>query len=143
MPQTPAPAATGMLAAAATTEENGKVYGFNLVYSGNHASYIEKSRRDIVRVAAGINPHCFEWTLEQGESFETPEAVMTFSSQGFNGMSRNMHSFVNEHIVRGHWQKRERPILINSWEAYYFVTRGNPSNWPRKPRNWDRTVCPR
>ncbi|HHU51147.1 MAG TPA: alpha-galactosidase [Firmicutes bacterium] len=109
-----------MLAAAATTEENGKVYGFNLVYSGNHASYIEKSRRDIVRVAAGINPHCFEWTLEQGESFETPEAVMTFSSQGFNGMSRNMHSFVNEHIVRGHWQKRERPILINSWEAYYF-----------------------
>lgn len=109
-----------MLAAAAATEETGNVYGFNLVYSGNHASYIEKNRRDIVRVATGINPHCFEWVLEQGGSFETPEAVLTFSNRGFNGMSRNMHYFVNEHIVRGHWQKRERPILINSWEAYYF-----------------------
>ena len=64
-----------MLAAAAATEETGNVYGFNLVYSGNHASYIEKNRRDIVRVATGINPHCFEWVLEQGGSFETPEAV--------------------------------------------------------------------
>ncbi|NLW59137.1 MAG: alpha-galactosidase [Firmicutes bacterium] len=109
-----------MLAAAATTEEHGNVYGFNLVYSGNHASYIEKSRRDIIRVATGINPHCFEWTLEEGASFETPEAVLTFSNQGFNGMSQNMHYFVNEHIVRGHWQKRERPILVNSWEAFYF-----------------------
>ena len=109
-----------MLAAAAATEESGNVYGFNLVYSGNHASYIEKNRRDIVRVAVGINPHCFEWVLEQGESFETPEAVLTFSNKGFNGMSQNMHYFVNEHIVRGHWKKRERPILINSWEAFYF-----------------------
>lgn len=109
-----------MLAAAAATEENGHVYGFNLIYSGNHASYIEKSGYDMIRVSVGINPHCFEWHLAPGESFETPEAVMTFSSQGFNGMSRNMHIFVNEHIVRGHWQKREHPVLINSWEAFYF-----------------------
>ncbi|HHT49297.1 MAG TPA: alpha-galactosidase [Firmicutes bacterium] len=109
-----------MLAAAAATEENGHVYGFNLIYSGNHASYVEKSGWDMVRVLVGINPHCFEWNLAPGESFETPEAVMTFSNQGFNGMSRNMHSFVNEHIVRGNWKQRERPVLINSWEAYYF-----------------------
>ncbi len=109
-----------MLATSTATEDHGHVYGFNLIYSGNHASYIEKSGRDIVRVAVGLNPHCFEWSLGQGESFETPEAVMTFSSQGFNGMSHNMHYFVNEHIVRGNWKKRERPILINSWEAFYF-----------------------
>ena len=45
-----------MLAAAAATEEHGNVYGFNLVYSGNHASYIEKSRRDIVRSLRGSIP---------------------------------------------------------------------------------------
>ncbi|HEY8392184.1 MAG TPA: alpha-galactosidase [Capillibacterium sp.] len=109
-----------MLAAAGATEEYGHVYGFNLIYSGNHASYIEKSAYDMVRVAVGINPHCFEWYLAPGESFETPEAVMTFSTRGFNGMSHNMHSFVNEHIVRGPWRRRERPVLINSWEAFYF-----------------------
>ena len=26
-------------------------------------------------------PHCFDWTLHPGESFETPEAVMTFSER--------------------------------------------------------------
>ena len=81
---------------------------------------LRRNRRDIVRVPRGSTPHCFEWVLEEGESFETPEAVLTFSNKGFNGMSQNMHYFVNEHIVRGHWQKRERPILINSWEAFYF-----------------------
>ena len=34
-----------------------------------------------------------------------------------------MHAFVREHIVRGYWKKKERPILINSWEAMYFDVR--------------------
>lgn len=101
-------------------EDSGKVYGFNLVYSGNHFSCVEKSPMDIVRVQTGINPHCFEWELSAGEEFETPEAVMTFSGLGYNGMSRNMHRFVNEHIVCGAWKNRERPVLLNSWEAFFF-----------------------
>ncbi len=109
-----------MLASAGTSQDNGRVYGFNLVYSGNHFSTVEKSGQDLVRVTMGINPHCFEWSLAQGESFETPEAVMTFSNRGFNGMSRNMHSFANEHIVRGKWKNRERPVLFNNWEAHFF-----------------------
>lgn len=36
-------------------------------------------------------------------------------------MSRNMHRFVKEHIVRGYWKNRERPILVNNWEATYFA----------------------
>ena len=31
-----------------------------------------------------------------------------------------MHRFVREHIVRGTWKKKERPVLLNSWEAAYF-----------------------
>ena len=111
----------GFLLAEKGTQQNyGSVYGFNLVYSGNHYGVVELSNHDLVRVQMGINPHCFEWELKQGEDFETPEAIMTFSNQGFNGMSQNFHNFINEHIVRGEWKGKERPVLINSWEAYFF-----------------------
>jgi len=101
-------------------EDHGRVYGFNLVYSGNHFGFVELNSHDLVRVGIGISPHCFEWALQNGESFETPEAVMTFSDNGFNGLSRNFHSFVNNHIVPQQWQDRERPVLYNSWEPCFF-----------------------
>jgi alpha-galactosidase len=101
-------------------EDHGRVYGFNLVYSGNHFGFAELNSHDLVRAGIGISPHCFEWTLGAGESFETPEAVMTFSGGGFNGLSRNFHSFVNNHIVPEAWQGKERPILYNSWEPCFF-----------------------
>jgi alpha-galactosidase len=72
------------------------------------------------RFVSGIQPVGFNWLLTPGSSFEAPEAVMTFSSKGMNAMSINMHDFVREHIVRGIWKKKARPILINSWEASYF-----------------------
>jgi len=103
-----------------TTESHGAVYGFNLIYSGNHYGMAELSPNDLVRVQLGINPHCFEWPLSPGERFETPEAILTFSDGGFNGMSANFHDFINRHIVRGDWKGRERPVLINDWEACFF-----------------------
>ncbi|MGM9973383.1 MAG: alpha-galactosidase [Clostridiaceae bacterium] len=109
-----------LLAERETTEHQGSVYAFNLIYSGNHYSMVEKSHRDYLRVTMGINPHCFEWLLTPGETFETPEAVMTYSNGGFNGASHHMHDFVNEHIVRGAWKKKERPVLLNNWEAHFF-----------------------
>jgi len=109
-----------LLAESGTTDTHGGVYGFNLVYSGNHYGAVELSNHDIVRVQLGINPHCFEWTLNQDEQFETPEAVMTYSSGGFNGLRSHFHDFVNNHIVRGDWKGQERPVLINNWEAHFF-----------------------
>jgi len=102
------------------SEGSGKVYGFNLVYSGNHFGFAELNSHELVRAGIGISPHCFEWTLKSGESFETPEAVMTFSEKGFNGLSRNFHSFVNSHIIGEQWQGKDRPILYNSWEPCFF-----------------------
>ena len=103
-----------------TTEDSGECYGFNLIYSGNHYEALSSNGYDKSRFVCGIQPSGFSWKLLGGESFETPEAVMTFSGEGIGGMSRNMHSFIREHIVRGYWKKRERPVLINSWEASYF-----------------------
>ena len=109
-----------LLYADGSTQSHGHVYGFNLVYSGNHIGIAERSPFDLVRVQLGIHPQSFEWALTGGERFETPEAVMTFSPDGFNGMSAHFHDFVNAHIVRGDWKGKERPVLINNWEACFF-----------------------
>jgi len=102
------------------TEDSGSVYGFNLIYSGNHYASTEVSAFFKTRVVQGVNPSGFRWLLKNGEVFESPEAVMTYSDGGFGGQSRNMHRFVKEHIVRGMWAKEERPVLLNSWETSYF-----------------------
>lgn len=109
-----------MLSEKNTREDFGRAWGFNLVYSGNHCGVAERSNHDLVRIQLGINPHCFDWTVCPGERFEAPEAVMTFSERGFNGLSANFHDFVNNNIVRGIWKNVERPVLINNWEACFF-----------------------
>ena len=101
-------------------EMYGDCYGFNLIYSGNHSEIIEVNCYDKIRVLTGINPHCFEYTLEKGEDFISPEAVMTFSPKGLNGLSNQMHKFVREHIISPNFKEKERPVLLNNWEATYF-----------------------
>ena len=109
-----------MLIGKRADEQHGRVYGFNLIYSGNHYSAIEASPSGTTRVMSGINPHCFKWVLSPRESFEAPQAIMTYSSQGINRMAQNMHSFVNNNIVRGSYKGKERPVVINNWEAMMF-----------------------
>ena len=109
-----------MLHAPNTDETCGECFGFNLIYSGNHYSAIEVSAFGKTRVVSGIQPQGFRFVLEKDECFEAPEAVMTYSQNGFSELSLNMHSFVREHITRGVWKNKERPVLLNSWEACYF-----------------------
>lgn len=109
-----------MLSKADTNEDHGDCFGMNLIYSGNHYEAVEVSAFGKTRVVSGINPRSFQFHIGPGESFEAPEAVMTYSKAGFNGMSQNMHRFVRECIVRGTWKKKVRPVLLNSWEAAYF-----------------------
>ncbi|WP_173552909.1 alpha-galactosidase [Sharpea azabuensis] len=109
-----------MLSGKHTTEDDGDVYGLNLIYSGNHYEAVEVGSYGKMRFVSGINPQNFSFLLEEGEIFESPEAVMCFSAHGFNDMSKHMHAFINDCIVRGTWQHKERPILLNSWEANYF-----------------------
>ncbi len=109
-----------MLGKKNTDEDHGDCFGFNLVYSGNHYEAAEVSSFGKTRVTIGVNPRSFCFRLAPGEQFESPEAVMTYSHEGYNGMSHHMHDFVREHIVRGVWKRKVRPVLLNSWEAAYF-----------------------
>lgn len=103
-----------------TSESSGKCYGFNLIYSGNHYECVEVNSYGKTRVVMGINPRNFSFTLLTGERFEAPEAVMTFSDEGYTGVSKNMHHFIRKHILPPQWRDKERPVLLNSWEASYF-----------------------
>ena len=103
-----------------TTETHGRVYGFNLVYSGNHYASAQRSLQQFTRVMQGISPAEFSQELAPGETFETPEAVMSFSEDGFAQLSHRMHRFVNRHIIPAPWQYRPRPVLYNDWEGCMF-----------------------
>ena len=99
---------------------NGSVYGVNFIYSGNFSALIQRNQFDSLRVMLGINPENFTWKLEPGATFETPQAVLTFSSQGLNGMSHAFHDLYRNHLIRSPYKNKMRPILINNWEATYF-----------------------
>lgn len=103
-----------------TTEFQGEAYGFCLVYSGNHQTVIEKDNYSQTRVVMGMNPFNFAWQLPAGESFHSPEVVNVYSNQGLNQMSKTYHDLFNHHLIRGEHQLKERPVLINNWEATYF-----------------------
>jgi alpha-galactosidase len=90
------------------------------VYSGNFLAQVEVDQFRTARVSMGINPFDFTWLLESGESFQTPEVVMVYSDQGLNGMSQTYHELYRTRLARGSFRDRERPILINNWEATYF-----------------------
>jgi len=101
-------------------ETHGRAWGQMLVYSGCHLAEIEREQYETVRVQFGINPERFRWKLAPGESFQAPEAITLFSASGFGDLSRAFHDFLREHIIDPKWAHRERPIVINNWEATRF-----------------------
>ena len=109
-----------VLALPQTTEHAGDCFGVSLVYSGDFEMTVDENAYHTTRLVAGIHPRHFSWHLHAGESFQTPEAVLVFSENGLNGMSQSFHSLYRERLCRGEWRDRQRPVLINNWEATYF-----------------------
>ena len=102
------------------TQDQGLVYGFNFVYSGNHIEQVSRNQFDALRVSVGINPDNFEFKLTKGQSFVAPEVIMVHSFKGLGGMTRTYHDLYRNHLIRSPYKDKKRPILINNWEATYF-----------------------
>ena len=102
------------------TQETGRVYGFNFVYSGNFLAQVEKNQFDNLRVQMGIHPKNFKFEICPGEVFTAPEVTMVCSDKGLGYMSRTYHDLYRNHLIRSPYKEKERPILINNWEATYF-----------------------
>lgn len=110
-----------LLADPTTTEELGDCYGFNLVYSGNFTATAEQSSLGQNRVTLGLGDEHFSWLLSAGQSFVAPEAIMSFSSQGFASLSHHFHDLIRENLTApSKWQNLPRPVPVNNWEATYF-----------------------
>jgi len=80
------------------TETYGDCYGMMLMYSGNHKIEIEQDQAGSTRIVAGINDENFSWCLEAGESFDTPEAIMAYTSEGLEKLSHIYHNIIRENV---------------------------------------------
>lgn len=101
-------------------EEQGEVFAASLTYSGSHYESVEVDESFRTRLSMGINPESFNWKLEPGESFETPEAVLCYSPEGMGGMTRRYHDFMRKYIINPRWVNTPRPLVLNSWEGMHF-----------------------
>ena len=109
-----------MLARPHTDNNQGAVFGFNFVYSGNFLDSVEVDQFDTTRVLIGINPDEFGWKLNSGDSFQTPEVIFSYTDNGFNALSQQLGTFYAQHLINPHFAHQERPILINNWEATFM-----------------------
>ena len=103
-----------------TTESAGEVYGFSLLYSGDFRVRAQIGQFHTTRVSLGINAENFTWELQPGAAFCTPQAVMTYSGEGLNGMSAHFHRMCRSHLGACAVPERKRPVVLNLWEAMYF-----------------------
>ncbi|RKX97256.1 MAG: alpha-galactosidase [Spirochaetes bacterium] len=108
------------LASRDATETNGTVFAASLIYSGNHRHLVEQDQYGSLRLQCGINPNGFSIHLPPGESFDTPAAVLAWSDSGLTGISDNFHPFVRHYLLPALWRDRDRPVIVNTWEARYF-----------------------
>ena len=111
---------TVLLCSPDCTETSGSCIGAALMYSGSFQTKIQLDQMEQVRLVMGINPELFRWELKPSEVFDTPEVIMSYSSNGMEKLSHNFHKVIREHVCRGKYKLAERPVLINNWEATYF-----------------------
>lgn len=114
--QTPA----AILTQPSTTDDHGDALAIQLMYSGNFELLCQQSQLNDLRLSLGLNHENFEWTLEAGQQFNSPVALIHFSSEGLNALSQSSHEFIRQHIIPEQFAQVERPILVNNWEATYF-----------------------
>ena len=103
-----------------TTDQYGNCYAMSFVYSGNFKGETLKDQFGQTRALMGLQDEMFSYPLAEGETFYTPEVLLTFSGSGMNLLSQNLHRCIRQHICRGKYKESVRPILVNSWEASYF-----------------------
>lgn len=99
------------------TETNGEVLGGSLAWSGSFQCAFDDNNHGI-RALCGINPFDSAYRLGPDETFVTPRMIWTWSNQGLGDMSRKLHAWARDFVLRdGH---KTRDVLLNNWEATGF-----------------------
>ena len=98
-------------------KKDGSCYALNLIYSGPHRISLSLTPHGMTHAVWGLNPDMFSWVLDSNESFEAPEAVMTYSEKGRDEAGDRIKSFILTAIMRSSWKDRMRPVMLDTWEA--------------------------
>lgn len=101
-------------------ETKGEVYYGALEYSGNFKCVVEAVNSGWLNILLGISDTDFSWTLNQGESFETPAVYSGYSDAGFEKMSHTIHRFCREYLMPSYLADKSLPVLYNSWYSTAF-----------------------
>ncbi len=114
-----------LLTAPGADENNGSCLGISLIYSGSFEIWLEKDPLGQLRLTAGISGEGLDIPLDKGECFETPEALMAFSSSGCGDLSEKLGTCYRRLLLPVFPAGTPSPVLINSWEAAYFHFTGS------------------
>jgi alpha-galactosidase len=102
-------------------EHAGEVVAAHLAWSGNHFFALDPHDNGASQLQAGEWFAPGEVRLAPGASLETPPLLVTWSAQGINGASANLHRFARERVLHWHGGSMQpRPVHLNTWEAVYF-----------------------
>lgn len=108
-----------MLSLNSSAQENvGEVIAGALAWPGNYRLAFQIDDKVRCQMIAGINPFASAYTLNPGEIFNTPRMILTYSNEGKNRASINLHRWARKYNLRAGDQ--QRPIVLNSWEGAYF-----------------------
>ena len=100
------------------TETSGRCWAMQFVYSGGFEAEAELSQYGQTRMIMGLSQEKFAYGLAPGEEITAPEVIMTFSNNGLEQLSHNLHACIRENICRGKFRDISRPVVLNSWEAF-------------------------
>ncbi|MBQ6361003.1 MAG: alpha-galactosidase [Lachnospiraceae bacterium] len=101
-------------------ERSGKCWSMQFVYSGGFKAEAERDQYNQTRMQMGLAEEKFSYPLEPGEELASPEVIMSYSGEGLAKLSHNLHRCIRKHVCRGKYRDAVRPVLLNSWEAFYF-----------------------
>ncbi len=95
----------------------GEVWATHLAWSGDHATYAERTVEGECLLGGGELLGPGEVVLGEGETYYGPWFLGCWSGAGLDGASDRLHAWVRRHADRS---RRVRPVLVNTWEAAYF-----------------------
>lgn len=108
-----------MLCEPCANETYGEVYACSIVYSGSFKCEAHVSKTGVTRLTMGIGDR-FKYEVTNGGEFEFPEGITVYGKDGFESVSRQLHNFIRENIVRDGNAEAYGSILLNSWEGCYM-----------------------
>lgn len=94
---------------------DGEVWGVHVAWSGDHASYAERTPEGDCLLGGGELPAPGEIALGRGQSYESPWLLGSWSGAGLDAMSARLHA-----EIRAARPATERRVIANTWEAAYF-----------------------